>query len=85
MPAEFNLTNIPFQHRYNAELDILRQFRNIALVSGPNFFLIYHLFRILGAYSGSYVVALWDIAPCSPYMNRRFGGTYNLNFQDRNT
>jgi hypothetical protein len=23
----------------------------------------------------------WDIAPCSPYMKRRFGGTYHLNLQ----
>jgi hypothetical protein len=21
---------------------------------------------------------LWDIAPCSPYVNRRFGGNYHL-------
>jgi hypothetical protein len=24
-----------------------------------------------------------DIAPCSPYMNRRFGGTYHLHLQGR--
>jgi hypothetical protein len=23
----------------------------------------------------------WDIAPCSPYMNQRFGGTYYLHLQ----
>jgi hypothetical protein len=26
----------------------------------------------------------WDIAPCSPYMNRRFGGTYHLHLQGAN-
>jgi hypothetical protein len=25
----------------------------------------------------------WDIAPCSPYMNRRFGRKYLLHLQDR--
>jgi succinylglutamate desuccinylase len=25
----------------------------------------------------------WDIAPCSRYMNRRFGGTYHLHLQGR--
>jgi hypothetical protein len=25
----------------------------------------------------------WDIAPCSPYMNRRFGGTYHFHVQGR--
>jgi hypothetical protein len=25
----------------------------------------------------------WDITPCSPYMNRRFGGTFNLYLQGR--
>jgi hypothetical protein len=25
----------------------------------------------------------WDIAPCSPYVNRRFGGTYGLHLQGR--
>jgi hypothetical protein len=25
----------------------------------------------------------WDIAPCSPYTNRRFGGTYHLHLQSR--
>jgi hypothetical protein len=29
------------------------------------------------------VAILWDIAPCSPYMNERFGGTYHLHFQGR--
>jgi hypothetical protein len=25
----------------------------------------------------------WDIARCSTYINRRFGGTYRLHLQDR--
>jgi hypothetical protein len=25
----------------------------------------------------------WDIAECSPYVNRRFGGTYHFNIQGR--
>jgi hypothetical protein len=25
----------------------------------------------------------WDVAPCSSYINRRFGGTYRLHFQGR--
>jgi hypothetical protein len=25
----------------------------------------------------------WNIAPCIQYMNRRFGGTYNLHLQGR--
>jgi hypothetical protein len=29
------------------------------------------------------VAIFWDIAPCSPYMNGRFGGTYLLHFQGR--
>jgi hypothetical protein len=24
------------------------------------------------------VVIFWDTAPCSPYVNRRLGGTYNF-------
>jgi hypothetical protein len=30
-------------------------------------------------------VVFWDIASCSPYVKRRFGGTYHLNFQGRNS
>jgi hypothetical protein len=26
------------------------------------------------------VAIFWDIAPCDPYMNRRLGGNYNLQF-----
>jgi hypothetical protein len=26
---------------------------------------------------------LWDIAPCSPYMNRRFGGMYHIHLPGR--
>jgi hypothetical protein len=29
------------------------------------------------------IVILWDIAPCSTYMNRRFGRIYHLHFQGR--
>jgi hypothetical protein len=29
------------------------------------------------------VTILWDIAPCSPYVNRRFKGTYHLHLQGR--
>jgi hypothetical protein len=29
------------------------------------------------------VAIFWDIAPCSPYVNRCFGGTYHLRLQDR--
>jgi hypothetical protein len=29
------------------------------------------------------VAIVWDIAPCSPYVNRRFGGTYRLHLKDR--
>jgi hypothetical protein len=29
------------------------------------------------------IVIFWDIAPCSPYMNRRFGGTYHFHLQGR--
>jgi hypothetical protein len=25
----------------------------------------------------------WDVAPCSPFVNRRFGGTYRLHMQCR--
>jgi hypothetical protein len=25
----------------------------------------------------------WDTAPCSPYIDRRFGGNYNLHLQGR--
>jgi hypothetical protein len=25
----------------------------------------------------------WDVAPCSPHMNQRFGGTYHLHPQGR--
>jgi hypothetical protein len=27
----------------------------------------------------------WDIAPCSPYVDRRFGGTYHFHLQGRNS
>jgi hypothetical protein len=27
------------------------------------------------------VAIFWDIEPCSPYVNRRFGGTYHLHLQ----
>jgi hypothetical protein len=27
------------------------------------------------------VYIFWSIAPCSPYVNRRFGGTYYMHFQ----
>jgi hypothetical protein len=27
------------------------------------------------------IFIFWDIAPCSPYMSRRFGGTYRLHLQ----
>jgi hypothetical protein len=26
---------------------------------------------------------LWDIAPCSPYVNRRFGGSYYIHLHGR--
>jgi hypothetical protein len=29
------------------------------------------------------VAILWDIASCSPYVSRRFGGTYRLHLQGR--
>jgi hypothetical protein len=29
------------------------------------------------------LVIFWDIAPCSPYMNRCFGGTYHRHLQGR--
>jgi hypothetical protein len=29
------------------------------------------------------VAIFWDIAPCTPYVNRRFGGTYHLHLQGR--
>jgi hypothetical protein len=29
------------------------------------------------------VAIFWDIEPCSPYVDRRFGGTYHLHFQGR--
>jgi hypothetical protein len=29
------------------------------------------------------VTVLWDIAPCSPYMNQRFGGMYYFLVQGR--
>jgi hypothetical protein len=29
------------------------------------------------------VAIFWDIALCSPYANRRFGGKYRLHLQDR--
>jgi hypothetical protein len=30
------------------------------------------------------IAIFWDTAPCSPYMNRRFGGTYHLIFRVKN-
>jgi hypothetical protein len=30
------------------------------------------------------VAIFWDIAPCSPYMNQRFEGTYHHHLQSRN-
>jgi hypothetical protein len=32
---------------------------------------------------GSYVAIFWDIAPCSPYVIRRFVGTYHFHLQGR--
>jgi hypothetical protein len=29
------------------------------------------------------VAILWDLAPCSPYINQGFGGKYHLHFQGR--
>jgi hypothetical protein len=29
------------------------------------------------------VAIFWDIAPCSPYLNRRFGGKYHPHLQGR--
>jgi hypothetical protein len=29
------------------------------------------------------IATFWVIAPCSPYMNRSFGGTYRLHLQGR--
>jgi hypothetical protein len=29
------------------------------------------------------IAICWDIAPCSPYINRRFGGTYRLQLQGK--
>jgi hypothetical protein len=29
------------------------------------------------------VAIFWDIAPCSPYVNQRFGGTYHLYLQGK--
>jgi hypothetical protein len=29
------------------------------------------------------VAIFWDIAPCSPYVNRRFGRTYHVQLGDR--
>jgi hypothetical protein len=40
--------------------------------------------RIWGSDSGSYHSFIFgDIAPCGQYVNRRFGGTYHLQFQGR--
>jgi hypothetical protein len=43
--------------------------------------------RIWGSHSGSLVVMkvaiFWDIAPCSPYVNRSFGGTFHLHLHGR--
>jgi hypothetical protein len=27
------------------------------------------------------IAIFWDIAPCIPYVNQRFGGTYHLHLQ----
>jgi hypothetical protein len=32
---------------------------------------------------GTDVAIYWGIAPCSPYVNDRFGGTYHLHLQGR--
>jgi hypothetical protein len=29
------------------------------------------------------IAIFWDSEPCSPYMNRRFGGKFHLHFQGR--
>jgi hypothetical protein len=29
------------------------------------------------------IVIFWDIAPCNPYVNRHFGGTYHFHLQGR--
>jgi hypothetical protein len=39
--------------------------------------------RIWGSNSDSYVSIFWYIAPCSPYVNRRFEGTYHIHLQGR--
>jgi hypothetical protein len=40
--------------------------------------------RISGSHSDSYEFAIFrDIAPCSPYVDRCFGGTYHLHLQGR--
>jgi hypothetical protein len=49
---------------------------------------------VLSLFSASYTVwsktketlknvVFWDVAPCSSFMNRRFGGTYRLHLQGR--
>jgi hypothetical protein len=30
-----------------------------------------------------HIAVLWEKAPCSTYVNRRFGGTYHLHLQGR--
>jgi hypothetical protein len=34
-----------------------------------------------GEASENNVAIFWNLAPCSPYVNRRFGGTYHLHLQ----
>jgi hypothetical protein len=39
--------------------------------------------KVLKFFSLLKIAIFWDIAPCSPYMNRRFGGTYHFHLQGR--
>jgi hypothetical protein len=51
----------------------------------PPLFILFLSCRIFGSHSGSYesFAIFWYIAPCAPYVNRRFRLSYHLHLQGR--
>jgi hypothetical protein len=65
-------------------MDRVQNYRFKKCVIPPQKKIVVKFCRIWGSHSGSYKIAIfWDIAPCGPFMNRCFGGTYHLVLQDR--
>jgi hypothetical protein len=88
-----NTTIVPFQiHTYSDQLNFLSMacdvctWNNFPKETKITFWLWFNLTYTLilvveNKNVSTYVAIFWDIAPFSPYVNRRFGGKYHLHLK----